>query len=158
MSLPRGVTALTVHVVAEVPPFAVTVPLRQLKQLSGLCRLDLRYVLGGNHAGSAILPVLPAGLAHLTVGVSQVKYVGERSPEPYLLQQVRCLTRFAICALLCMHDRHREAHAETCGYICHTCEPNCDALRTHDYLKPSTIDAVTLFSSAGFSPDHDGTP
>ncbi len=91
LTLPRGLTALTVHVLADVPPFTVTAPLRQLRQLATLRRLDLRFLLRGEHAGCAVLPTLPAGLTHLTVGVRQVNCCTGETLEPSLHGQVTYL-------------------------------------------------------------------
>ncbi len=85
--LPPGLTALTVCIFAGVPPYQVTEPVPQLAQLSALRRLDLRFKLHGPEAGCAVLPVLPIGITHLTIGVDQMGHEGD--VEPLLRQQVR---------------------------------------------------------------------
>ena len=93
--LPPGLTALTALMLAELeaPPYVMKAPLPQLTELSALRRLDLRFKLRGPHAGCGVLPALPTGLTHLTIGVRQLK--GNRdhaAVKPHLLQQARNTT------------------------------------------------------------------
>ena len=91
-SLPPGLTALTATVMAD-PDWtdtSVTAPLPQLPQLAALRRLHLCFRLsadGPETRGHAVLPDLPLGLTHLTIGVTQDRK-GFSMAEPWLFGQV----------------------------------------------------------------------
>jgi len=89
--LPRQLTALTAFVRAALIDHtdAVTAPLPQLTQLTALRRLDLRFELHGTPDCDVMLPALPTGLTHLTIGACLAASVSSGGvTNPHLLGQV----------------------------------------------------------------------
>ena len=90
--LPTRLTALTLLVKAVSCKAAVTAPLPQLTQLPALRRLSLRFELHGalDCSASVVLPALPTGLTHLTIGAHHHYLVApsSRVDQPQILGQV----------------------------------------------------------------------